>query len=45
MGYNGKIIIKSERSADIIFIMNALEKFLEMGESNENADFILQALN
>jgi exosome complex RNA-binding protein Rrp4 len=33
IGYNGKIWVYTERNIDTIFILNALERLCEMGES------------
>lgn len=44
IGYNGRIHIKSERPIDTIFIFNALEKVVEMGDTAENVEFIMQKL-
>jgi exosome complex RNA-binding protein Rrp4 len=41
IGYNGRIWINSDRPNNIIFIMNALERYIELGEGVENADKIL----
>jgi exosome complex component RRP40 len=42
IGYNGKIWVKSARMVDTIFIFNALERIVEMGE--QNIDFIMDKL-
>lgn len=44
VGYNGKIWVNAKRPMDVIFIVNALERYVEMGETRENADFIMQTL-
>lgn len=45
IGYNGKIWIQSERINDVIFIMNALERYVEYGETEESAELIMKTLN
>lgn len=44
IGYNGRIWVKSERPIDTIFIFNALEKIVEIGDTPENIDFIMSKL-
>ena len=44
IGYNGRIWVKSERAIDTIFIFNALEKVVELGDTPENVEFIMSKL-
>ncbi len=45
IGYNGKIWVRGERPADVIFIFNALERLVELGShSSQNVDFIVSTL-
>ncbi len=44
-GYNGKVWVRGERPADVIFIFNALERLVEMGSHQQSAvDFIVSTL-
>jgi exosome complex RNA-binding protein Rrp4 len=45
VGYNGKIWVRGERPADIIFILNALERLVEMGSRQASSvAFIVSTL-
>jgi exosome complex component RRP40 len=45
VGYNGKIWVRGERPADVIFIFNALERLVEMGSHQlSSVDFIVSTL-
>lgn len=42
IGYNGRIWIKGSKPSHTILIINAFERLVEMGDSNENIDFIME---
>ncbi|CDW75253.1 exosome complex exonuclease rrp40 [Stylonychia lemnae] len=44
IGYNGKIWLKTTKIQETIFIMQALERIMESGQSEENINFIINAL-
>jgi exosome complex component RRP40 len=44
IGYNGRIWVNGERIVDTIFIFNALERIVEIGDTQENIDFIMNKL-
>jgi exosome complex component RRP40 len=45
VGHNGRVWVRADSPAAVIFIFNALERLVECGSSNaENVDFIMQTL-
>jgi exosome complex RNA-binding protein Rrp4 len=44
IGFNGRIWINSANNTTTIFIMNALERYVEGGETEANADYIISTL-
>ena len=48
IGYNGRIWVNAERPATVIFIMNALERLVEMTQGGDNTEdpveFIMKTL-
>lgn len=45
IGYNGKIWVRAEKAAEVIFIFNALERLVELrGSTLSDVDFIMSTL-
>jgi exosome complex RNA-binding protein Rrp4 len=44
VGYNGRIWVNAEKAADVIFILSALEKLIEMHSTEDSVEFIMKTL-